>query len=71
VRIGIVEVETVDFTIRRSWYDTPIDLGADNGLNVYFVFSADREELAPYLLFSKRHPGVRWIDSAIKAWGDG
>jgi hypothetical protein len=71
VRVGIVELETVDFTIRRSWYDTPIDLGAVIGLNVYFVYSTDREELAPYLLFSKRHPGVRWVDSAIKAWGDG
>lgn len=60
VRVGVVDLETVDFTIRRSWFDEPIDLDADTPY-VYFVSTGERE-LAPYVLFAKRQRGVRWIE---------
>lgn len=61
LRIGVVDHETVDFTIRRSWYDEPVLSGAVT-LNVFLVMSADEQSIAPYLLFAKRQRGVRWID---------
>ena len=62
VRVGIVDRETVDFTIRRSWYDEPIEAGKVTVLNVLFVVSDDSGRAAPYVLFTKRHRGIRWID---------
>lgn len=68
VRIGVVDHETVDYTIRRSWCDEPIDLGRGTVLNVYFVLSSDGETAAPYLLFNKRLRGVRWITSTPRSF---
>jgi hypothetical protein len=62
VRLGVVDRETVDFTVRRSWYDEPIELGRRPLLNVLFVLTDDGGAVAPYVLFTKRHRGVRWID---------
>jgi hypothetical protein len=69
LRIGVVDHETVDFTIRRSWYDEPIDLRTDPTVNVYFVTSADGEQIAPYLLFTKKLRGVRWISKSALIFG--
>jgi hypothetical protein len=69
LRVGVVDQETVDFTVRRSWYDCPIDLGTGDVLNVFFVLSSDGETVAPYLLFAKRQRGVRWIYTAPRTLG--
>jgi hypothetical protein len=60
VRYGLVDHETVDFTIRRSWYDEPIDLSRDPLVNVLFVVDSDGT-FAPYILFTKKLRGVRWL----------
>jgi hypothetical protein len=65
VRLGVVDHETVDFTVRRSWYDEPVRTGTDP-LSVFFVLSGDGQSAAPYLLFAKRQRGIRWISPA---WG--
>ena len=71
VRVGVVDPETVDFTIRRSWYDEPIDLRRDAVINVLFVVSVGPESraqrVAPYVLFTKRQRGIRWIDSTPRS----
>lgn len=68
VRVGVVDHETVDFTIRRSWYDEPVPVGRNPMLNVFFIWSADAESVAPYLLFAKRQRGIRWIDTTGRSW---
>jgi len=65
VRVGVVDHETVDFMIRRSWYDEPVAT-ASSLLNVFFVLSGDGQAVAPYLLFAKRQRGIRWIDRTGK-----
>lgn len=61
VRVGVVDHETVDFTIRRSWYDEPIDLSRDPVVNVFFVVGSESEAFAPYVLFTKKMRGPRWF----------
>jgi hypothetical protein len=61
IRVGVVDHETVDFTIRRSWCDEPLP-AAQATLGVFFVMSSDQQTLAPYVLFAKRQRGIRWID---------
>ncbi len=65
VRLGTVDRETVDFTIRRSWYDEPIELGKGAAVNVFFVLSSDEQSVAPFVLFTKRLRGVRWLTSTL------
>lgn len=70
VRLGVVDRETVDFTIRRSWFDEAIDLGTGPVVNVLFVVAGDGDEdgedVAPYVLFTRRHRGARWIEPAAR-----
>jgi hypothetical protein len=61
LRVGIVDHETVDFTIRRSWYDEPIDLTRQPTVNMFFVVGSNGETFAPYVLFTKKLHGPRWI----------
>lgn len=61
VRFGVVDRETVDFTVRRSWYDEAVDLGQGATLNLFFVTTGD-QTVAPYVLVTKRIHGIRWID---------
>lgn len=60
LRIGIVDAETVDFTVRRSWVDEPVPLDGA-ALNLWFVTSEGEQEVAPYVLFTTRRRGPRWL----------
>lgn len=61
LRFGIVDHESVDFTLRRSWYDEPIDLTRGPTVDVFFVEGGNGETIAPYVLFTKQIRGPRWI----------
>ena len=69
-RLGLVDAETVDFTIRRSWYDEPIPTDGSRGVDVFFVVSRETQSIAPYVLFRARVSGVRWLDPSV-TWIDG
>jgi hypothetical protein len=65
-RIGIVDRETVDFTLQRSWYDEPIDLapplGEPTGYNVFLVEDSLTDKgTAPYVLFAKAIKPISWL----------
>jgi hypothetical protein len=59
VRVGVIDRESVDFAIRRSWCDEVLSTDGTTAVDVYFV--VDGEEVAPYVLFTKRIGGVRWL----------
>jgi hypothetical protein len=61
LRFGVVDHESVDFTLRRSWYDEPIDLSRGPTVDVFFVEGGNGETIAPYVLFTKQIRGPRWI----------
>jgi hypothetical protein len=63
-RIGLIERETLDFTLNRSWYDEAIDLQAEirPRIDLYLVADNERDPNAPlYLMFTKAMRPVRWI----------
>lgn len=68
LRVGVVDSETVDFTLRRSWYDEPVTLGKRTQLDLFFVLGTDGESLAPYVLFTKRRRGTRWVSTQPGNW---
>ena len=65
-RIGLIDRETVDFTLQRSWFDEPIDLSPPSGamprVNLYMVEDSlvDRGS-PPYVLFAKAIKPITWM----------
>ena len=65
LRIGLVDAETVDFSIRRSWLDEPVRLDGA-AIDLWFVTSADEQQVAPYVLFTRRRRGPRWLQFDVR-----
>jgi hypothetical protein len=63
VRVGVIDLDAVDSTLRRSWFDAPVTLATQPSIAVYFVISPDDQTLAPYVLFGSRQRDTRWIDA--------
>lgn len=61
-RIGIVDRDTVDFVLQRSWHDEAIDLsqGESTLVDVYLVEENLLSGAQPYALFAKRIRPIAW-----------
>jgi hypothetical protein len=64
--LGVIDRETVDFTLQRSWYDEVIDLTASDrerpGIEVFLVMDNVLSEQDPlYVMFAKAMRPISWL----------
>jgi hypothetical protein len=61
-RIGVIDRETVDFTLQRSWFDEAINLAVNPVINVFVVReSLGKKGVQPYVIFAKAVHPITWI----------
>jgi hypothetical protein len=64
-RIGIIDRDSVDFTLQRSWYDEPVDLTLPAGqrpkVDLYLVEENILSGAQPYVMLAKNVRPVIWL----------